>query len=381
MKHDGIAGTEKSMKKNAIVELSAQMVAGVKSFVSDSIRPLVVRLDDMESRIKSFAPQNVAAMLADAIKEIPIPKDGATGLSGKDGAAGERGEKGESGIAGRDGIDGKDGAMGVRGTIGETGPAGKDGIDGTRGVDGLPGEKGLQGEKGERGERGEPGPAGQDGAPGEQGQKGDPGPAGEKGVDGINGKDGSPGPQGGKGIDGAAGLNGKDADPEAIAALISKAVDSILPGLLAKAIESASPDLIAKTVALIPKPVDGRDGRDGAQGIAGRDGSNGVDGDPGQKGADGQDGLGLEDFDATLKDGKVIVLSLRKGEKDIVREIPLAIPVDRGVYKSGAEYLAGDCVTYGGSLWIAQRDTKSAPGTGDDFRLAVKRGRDGKDAA
>ncbi len=57
--------------------------------------------------------------------------------------------------------------------------------------------------------------------------------------------------------------------------------------------------------------------------------------------------------------------------------------LDAGVYQAGKkDYEAGDGVTYGGSWWIAQMDRPSeAPGKVEgEWRLAVKRGRDGKDA-
>jgi collagen type III alpha len=55
--------------------------------------------------------------------------------------------------------------------------------------------------------------------------------------------------------------------------------------------------------------------------------------------------------------------------------------IDRGVYKAGETYEPGDAVTWGGSLWIAQKQTDAKPDTPESgFRLAVKRGRDGKDA-
>jgi hypothetical protein len=52
---------------------------------------------------------------------------------------------------------------------------------------------------------------------------------------------------------------------------------------------------------------------------------------------------------------------------------------DCGVWISGA-YEPGNAVSKGGSLWIAQRQTTDAPGASDAWRLAVKRGRDGRDA-
>ena len=53
--------------------------------------------------------------------------------------------------------------------------------------------------------------------------------------------------------------------------------------------------------------------------------------------------------------------------------------IDKGVYSENKTYEQGDGVTYGGSYWIAQQETKSKPGTDNTFRLAVKAGRNGKD--
>jgi hypothetical protein len=62
-------------------------------------------------------------------------------------------------------------------------------------------------------------------------------------------------------------------------------------------------------------------------------------------------------------------------------ELEFPVPIDRGVFKEGEPYVRGDVVTWGGSLWIAQKATSAKPDSPDSgFRLAVKRGRDGKDA-
>ena len=53
--------------------------------------------------------------------------------------------------------------------------------------------------------------------------------------------------------------------------------------------------------------------------------------------------------------------------------------LDAGVWKEGAAYSRGDGVTLGGSFFIAQADTTAKPGKSDDWRLAVKRGTDGRD--
>lgn len=53
----------------------------------------------------------------------------------------------------------------------------------------------------------------------------------------------------------------------------------------------------------------------------------------------------------------------------------------RGVWAEKMRARVGDCTTYQGSLWICERGTTKRPGDGDSgWKLAVKRGRDGKDA-
>lgn len=42
------------------------------------------------------------------------------------------------------------------------------------------------------------------------------------------------------------------------------------------------------------------------------------------------------------------------------------------------KYEMGDVVTHDGSMWVALRDTAGAPGKSPDWRLAVKRGQDGR---
>ena len=44
-----------------------------------------------------------------------------------------------------------------------------------------------------------------------------------------------------------------------------------------------------------------------------------------------------------------------KGEKEYAFQVPFPVVLDRGVFKEGTAYEHGDAVTFGGSLWIAQR--------------------------
>jgi hypothetical protein len=176
-------------------------------------------------------------------------------------------------------------------------------------------------------ERGEPGERGLDGAPGRDGVDGAPGADGKDGERGPEGV-GREGPPGRDGRDGAAGRDGER----------------------------------------------GQDGKDGAAGLPGRDGVDGKDG------RDGVDGLGFDHMELAHDGERDFVFRFSQGGR--VKEFPFQIPVvlDRGVYAAERAYLKGDAVTWGGSLWIAQQDTRAKPETGPEWRLAVKRGRDGRDA-
>jgi hypothetical protein len=201
--------------------------------------------------------------------------------------------------------------------------------------------------------------------------------------DGQDGKDGAPGER---------GRDGKDADPEAIAATVAAEV--------------------AKAVAALPAPLNGKDGRDGIDGkdgvglasaligrngdlivtltngdtkdlgpVIGKDGSAGRDGSDGKDGAAGSDGLGFDDMTETVEDdGRTIVRRYQRGDEVKEFRHTITVPIDRGVYKAGEAYKAGDGVTCGGSWWLARKDTDARPDSStEDWRLAVKRGRDGKD--
>lgn len=80
------------------------------------------------------------------------------------------------------------------------------------------------------------------------------------------------------------------------------------------------------------------------------------------------------------EDGRTVLAKVKTTGKTYTHSVAIPSVIDRGVYKSAEEYTAGDAVTWGGSLWIAQTKTNAKPGeAGSDWRLAVKRGRDGKD--
>lgn len=91
-----------------------------------------------------------------------------------------------------------------------------------------------------------------------------------------------------------------------------------------------------------------------------------------EKPKDGVDGLGLEQIEF---DGE---RTFRFANEKTDRSFTISYPLYRGLWKSGA-YARGDEVTSDGSQFIAMRDTDKEPGTVDSgWRLACKRGRDGK---
>jgi integrin beta 3 len=133
----------------------------------------------------------------------------------------------------------------------------------------------------------------------------------------------------------------------------------------------------------------GEPGKPGAIGPAGIDGKNGERGLKGEAGRNASDLTFLQEYiveqvERTFKTGKMTTpdggRTLRWTIGDIVYEIKTAIVLDAGIWKEGTIYNPGDGVTLGGSFFIAQIKTTARPGKSDDWRLAVKRGTDGRDA-
>jgi integrin beta 3 len=97
-------------------------------------------------------------------------------------------------------------------------------------------------------------------------------------------------------------------------------------------------------------------------------------------GKDGRDGFNLNDFAMEHDGERTFTFKFVHGDLVKVNRFKVPAMLDRGVYTAGREYEHGDGVTFGGSFWIAQTNTSKRPGEGNnDWRLAIKRGRDGKD--
>lgn len=121
--------------------------------------------------------------------------------------------------------------------------------------------------------------------------------------------------------------------------------------------------------------VRGKDGTDGS----------GEDGKPGQAGRDGVDGVGFDDFDEEIEDGgRFIVHRYRQGERVKEFRHQMATQIYRGIWEPERTYEPGDNVTFGSSQWNCIAATTAKPGESADasraWRLAVKKGRDGRDS-
>ena len=209
----------------------------------------------------------------------------------------------------------------------------------------------------EKGDSGAVGEAGATGEPGERGEKGEPGERGEKGAPGVSGE---------RGEKGEPGEDGKSVTEEDIEKVLDRVISKHVLDL-----ERRTNDMVQKAIDKLVQPKDGEPGSDG---------KNGTDGMAGSNGKDGTDGFGFDDLTVVQLDEKRLQIVFTKGERKKEFVVDMPILVDKGVYKQGVTYTKGDGVTYAGSFWIAQtKSPNQKPGTGDEWRLAVKRGRDAKE--
>jgi hypothetical protein len=95
---------------------------------------------------------------------------------------------------------------------------------------------------------------------------------------------------------------------------------------------------------------------------------------------DGKDGMGFDDFEPVYDGHRTLGFRMTRGEQVKEWTFKMPWPLEIGVYQPEHAYERGDGVTYAGSFWFAQTDTTKRPGDNNsDWRLAVKKGRDGKD--
>lgn len=275
--------------------------------------------------------------------ELPTPKDGRDGIDGKDG---------------RDGIDGKNVSVDdllptVKGWF-EALPKPQDGGNGKDGRDGADGKSVTVEELRPMVEEflnGLPLPQnGRDGMDGKSVSVEDVLPTMQKWFEEYATSarqhiESIPAPK-----DGRDGIDGKSVTVEDVLPLFNQAFDK-----WALDFERRAQDIHTRLLATFEKPKDGEDGKDGV------------------------DGLGFDDIDITHDGERGFTIAVVRGERRKEFTFQLPVVLERGVFKAGHEYCRGDGVTADGSYWIAQKDSPSGrPGQSPDWRLSVKRGRDGK---
>jgi hypothetical protein len=302
-------------------DVADEIFKSVESYLGRSLAPITEKLRDLSEKLSKIET-----------------KPGPQGLPGKDGESikGEKGEPGESIV----------GAPGPAGPQGERGPAGES----------------IKGDKGDPGESivGPPGPAG---------PAGPTGPAG----DSIKGDKGDP------------GLNGESIHPDTFQLMVRTEVE--------------------KAIAAIPKAENGRNGEHGrdAADIHPLPAIDEAKSYPSGTWAKHQGGLwlsrsitdGMKGWDCVVDgiasigfieagDFRHFTLSVAKSSGGRPLDLKFSAPVmlHRGLWRE-REYERGDVVTWGGQSYHCDVErTKAKPLTpeaGQDWKLIVQRGRDGKD--
>jgi hypothetical protein len=268
------------------------------------------------------------------VAEIPAAEKGAPGEKGEKGDPGEKGDLGEAGAPGEQGERGDTGSVGERGEKGEIGPQGEAGPAGES-VRGPPGEKGAPGDPGPQGDLGE------------RGLKGE---QGERGADGRDGKDGR------DGVDGI-GIDGRDAaDIE-----FRDGID------LERSYPGGTYARYAGGVIKARRQTDPI-----------------IDGDLEKAGWQvlwvGVAGIFVKQSD----DLRTFSMNVEYtgGRKAEVAAWIVPAMLYKGIHRSGEVYTRGDVVTWDGQLWHCEASdgTSDVPLKSDNWKLIVRRGRDGKDA-
>lgn len=91
---------------------------------------------------------------------------------------------------------------------------------------------------------------------------------------------------------------------------------------------------------------------------------------------------GIAGMEVTNTDERNFTLTVTRASGQVeTKSFALPVMIYRGVFKAGDEYLPGDTVTWGGSLWHCDEPSTDKPGEigSKGWTLATKRGRDGRD--
>lgn len=91
---------------------------------------------------------------------------------------------------------------------------------------------------------------------------------------------------------------------------------------------------------------------------------------------------GVAGIDIQQSEQRCFILTVnRTSGASETKSFDVPVMIYQGVFKSGQEYVPGDTVTWGGSLWHCDEQTQDKPGEAGSkgWTLAAKRGRDGRD--
>jgi integrin beta 3 len=166
---------------------------------------------------------------------------------------------------------------------------------------------------------------------------------------------------------------------------------------LAKGLVPFVREVVTEAVAPLAARIAALEARSVEKGDAGPQGPQGQVGDRGEKGDQGRDGRDAADLmliysHITEQVNEIVVRAIKMmsltspdsgrtlcvGLGDKMHEIKTGIPLYIGAWKEGIAYNCGDGVSLDGSFWIAQAQTTTKPPS-DDWRLAVRSGKNGKD--
>lgn len=219
-----------------------------------------------------------------------------------------------------------------------------------------------------------------------------------------------------RGEKGDPGSDGKDAEPLDADAIVAELVAKLLvnDGLKTLADMAASSAVVEYLQA---NPVqhgkEGPQGPQGEPGINGRDGDKGADGiglagaiidrdgalvvtltngeakslgpvvgRNGDPGTDGRDGLSMAEVSRTYDpEAHEVIERWLVGAETKELRYPAGGIRPGGFWREGLKCHALQAITHDGALWIAKRDNESKPclENKDDWQLAARKGRDGKD--
>lgn len=208
--------------------------------------------------------------------------------------------------------------------------------------------------------------------------------------------------------------DGKDADPEAVAAALEPAMAARID------------EMVKQAIAKLPKAVDGKDAEPKVIEQMVRDATQDIK--PGEPGRDGLqiDVLEAVDVERSYPRGTFVrhaggmLRSFRTTDKgapveasgwqvildgiaevavefgedlrsvgiavrrtsgaEVFKQIEIPTVVYRGTYVDGKKYARGDSVTWAGSTWHCNEPTDQKPGNSKAWTLSTKKGRDGSDA-